>query len=329
MNYRHFIQKITLFTCLFGFTSSISQAQYAQGNLFSAARSGNEQAVEKALIKSIPQEVLNQALGAAVVGDQINIIKLLIKHGADVNHISSDQTPVLINALMYDHFKAAKTLIEFNADLTVHGYRRTEHGINIQWDWTPLMCAARKGQLKIVKLLIKKGAIPDTLGWSHSPNDLETAADIAAYSGHLDVLKYLLKKKSPLSDEAIFKAIRGGHQDIVTFLLSKQKDINQLNAQGRTLLMEASWWEQPQILQLIIDRGADVNATGAKGQSALIEAMSNRFGDKDNQLTIMRLLVAQGADVQQANKFSMTPLMRAVEIGHAPFIDLLTKHGAE
>ena len=94
------------------------------------------------------------------------------------------------------------------ADPNVKGYYRLDHGINIRWQWTPLICAAYKGRLELVKLLLKHGADPHEKGYSFSKTKLESAADVAAYSGHLKVLKFLEKKNVELDPDIIFRTVR-------------------------------------------------------------------------------------------------------------------------
>ena len=183
-----------------------AHSQYAQGNIFAAARSGDIITIQNLLnTEKLDKETLNMALGAAVVGDQVKIIKFLLKAGADPNHKSSYNNPLLINAIVFDKFLAAETLIKEGADVNSRGYNRIMGEIHISRDWTPLMCAVYKGNLSLIKILISKGANINEKGWSRASDDLETAADIAAYSGQLEILKFLLSNKAEMNPETIFK----------------------------------------------------------------------------------------------------------------------------
>lgn len=305
-------------------------SQYEQGGLFSAARSGNMEVVKALLSIEPDQHKLDQALGAAVAGDQIKMIEYLIKEGADVNHISSFSNCVLINAIALDNFAAAQVLIRSGADVNVQGLQLIIHGISVNWQWTPLMAAAYKGDLELVKLLVKKGAKINEKGWSRLPEETETAVDIAAYSGHLEIMKFLMKKQAVMSKSAIFLAARSGHIDVVEYLLANGFDINTPGPyQSKTLLMEASWWGQVELVKKLIEQGADVNLINENGYTALSEAISNANEDFLEQFAIVKTLVENGADVHLTGKFKMTPLMLAIRSGDQNIIDYLRSKGSE
>lgn len=267
-----------------------SYAQYEPGSLFTAARSGDLDTVKKLLNEQTTQETLNNALGAAVVGDQIEAIKFLVERGAQVNHLSSWETPLLTNAIMSDHIQAAQTLIELGADVNTKGYRKLDQDIYIDWQWTPLMCAGRKGHLPLIKSLIKHKARIDEVGWSQSADDLETATDIAAYSGHLEALKFLLKNGGEIHTNTLFKVVRGGHLEILKYILPRKFDINQAGTfQDRTLLMEAAWWGHEDITAFLIQKKADLNKRDKFGLTALQHAKN------ENHPQIYELLKNNGA----------------------------------
>ena len=324
-----FIHAFLMFIIFFIFPEKVI-AQYEQGGLFSASRSGNIEVVKALLALESDQHKIDQALGAAVAGNKIKIIEYLINEGADVNHISSFSNSVLINALALGNMEAAKALIKSGADANVKGLQLIIHGISVNWQWTPLMAAAYKGDLGIVKLLIKKGANINEKGWSSLPQETETAVDIAAYSGNLGVMKYLMKKRAVLSKSAIFLSARSGHVYIVEYLLANGFDINAPGPyQSKTLLMEASWWGQGELVEKLIEQGAEVNLINESGYTALCEAISNANEDFLKQFDIVQILVENGADVHLTGIFKMTPLMLAIKSGDQQIIDYLKEKGAK
>lgn len=286
---------ITVITCLFSIPRA--NAQYSPESLFAAARSGNFERVSEFLDSGLSKESINNALGAAVVGQQIEVMDLLLRHGANVNHFSSWNTSLLNNAIMLGFTKSAERLITAGANPNAYGYKRKERKFTIDWNWTPLMCAAFRGESLIVHTLIDHGADPTLKGWSFSPNQIETAADIAAYSGHLDILKHLLELQSPLRPETIYQTVRGGHIDTLKFLLDKYPLLNSIGPNGKTLLMEASWWGHIDIIEYLISQGADVNFQNSAGSTALIETVSNPDRNLKHQLEVVKQLIELGADI--------------------------------
>jgi len=76
------------------------------------------------------------------------IFDLLIINGADIYHVDSLQTNLLMMASMYDRYYVVKKLLKKGFNIN----ERSFYGI------TALMYAARTGNYKIVELLLKNGA---------------------------------------------------------------------------------------------------------------------------------------------------------------------------
>ncbi|MBF0533266.1 MAG: ankyrin repeat domain-containing protein, partial [Candidatus Omnitrophica bacterium] len=116
-------------------------AQYAPGNIYSAARGGDIARLKQELETPCPPQTLNALLNAAVAGNQKKIILYLIKQGADPNQRGSWGNPILMNAIMFGHETAALALIQAGAKIHIRGHRNFEHDVEIRRDWTPLMAA--------------------------------------------------------------------------------------------------------------------------------------------------------------------------------------------
>ena len=169
---------------------------------------------------------------------------------------------------MKEKFDAATLLIKEGAAVDIKGYQTVDQNIKITWFWTPLMCAAYKGHYPLVKLLLKKGADPSDEGWSISPRDTETSADIAAYQGHVKILRLLLQKGSYTSPETVFKATRGGHVDVVKYFVKEGFDPNKRDPlKGRTLLAEAAWWGNKELVAYLLKYGADPTIKDLEGRT--------------------------------------------------------------
>lgn len=322
-------RKIILSILLTALAISTANAQYTPESIYTAARSGRLGVIKKKLPKKPPQELLNNLLGAAVAGNQKKTIDFLIKKGADVDHKSSWDNPVLMNAIMFDREEAAIQLLSAGADINIIGFNANQYGFMVHWNWTPLMAAAYKGHAKTIDILLQKGAEINETGWSSEHDDLETAADIAAYSGHLSLAKSLLNRNGKIGPETIFKAVRGGHLEVVKFLLGTGVDINALGERnGRTLLMEAAWWGKIDIAQYLVEHGADVNVLSKEGYTALGEAIRNAESSHF-QYDIAKYLIQKGADVNLSAPYHMTPLMSASWYNNTALINLLLEHGAK
>src|SRR5579862_3794639 len=76
-------------------------------------------------------------------------VKLLLTHGADANAKEPNRgQSALMWAVDQKHLDAARTLIEHGADVNVH----SKNG------FTPLLFAAKQGDIETVRMLLKAGA---------------------------------------------------------------------------------------------------------------------------------------------------------------------------
>ena len=88
--------------------------------------------------------------------------------------------------------------------------------------WEALQIAANKNQLAVVKLLVERGA---DINYQH-PMTKMTAAQMAAYDGYTEVVKYLSSKGADWSlklkgDVSIVRAVRDtGNSKMVDLLIS-------------------------------------------------------------------------------------------------------------
>ena len=276
-----------------------AHAQYTRTSIYTAARAGDLAAVQAFLSKPVNQETLDNLLGAAVTGQRLDVMEFLVEKGANPDSLTSYNSHLLHNAIMLGFESSAAKLIELGADPNLYGYQRRERNVFIDWDWTPLMCAAFKGQTELVELLLEKGADPSLKGRSTSDVDIETAADIAAYSGHLEILKQLQKAGAPVSRETIFRTVRGGHMKVFRYLLKQEKDIDRIGRNRMTLLMEAAWWGREDIVRHLLKKGADVNYRNPAGQTALLSVLSNPDRELALQLDIVKLLIRNGARINE------------------------------
>ncbi len=88
-------------------------------------------------------------------------------------------------------------------------------------------------------------------------------------------------------------------------------------------LMRASAKGDLTSVKRLLKEGADVNAADTHGRTALLEA------SWAGHLDVVKLLIEKGADVNAADITGYSPLMRASEEGHSDIASALIKAGAE
>ena len=103
-------------------------------------------------------------------------------------------------------------------------------------------------------------------------------------------------------------------------LINRGVDVNTVDRNGNTLLMQSVQRDVPELFDYLIKRRARLNPRNRNGESALgIAAYRGHFD-------YVRRLVEAGAEV---NFYGWAPLAYAAYNGHAAIVEYLLKHGAE
>ena len=181
--------------------------------LMGAARAGDLAAVKRLIADGEDVNARNiydlTPLVAAIGEGHFEIVKLLVRKGADIND-NDGYGPPLTHALDMGQSEIAEFLINKGARLDL----RDGHGA------TPLWHAASYGYPReTVRLMIKRGADVNT-----AANGEWTALMVAAERCHLEIVKLLIDKgadvnaKSENGNTALDDATRNGCADIAEFL---------------------------------------------------------------------------------------------------------------
>lgn len=117
------------------------------------------------------------ALIISIKTQNYGIAEFLIKKGADVKAIYSEET-VLMIASRYENIDIIKILLKNGLDINA----------NNDSGYTPLKAAAADGSVAVLKILIENGADINYQGIYG-----DTALMLAALGGHLEKVKVLLK----------------------------------------------------------------------------------------------------------------------------------------
>jgi ankyrin repeat protein len=241
-------------------------------------------------------------LDAARSGDR-GALRALLVQGADVNAVEGDGTTALHWASHRDDLESVGVLIAAGADVNA----ATDLGV------TPLWAACLNGSGAVVRRLLEAGARPDAA---------------------------LLSGETP-----VMVASRSGNPDIVEQLIARKANVNAHGARGQTALMWAVAEKHPDVVKVLLAHGVDLHARSDVwsevmavpphghleynraiphgGDTALMFAA--RVGD----LASAKLLVAAGADVNDADAWGVSATALASHAGHGELVEFLLQNGAD
>lgn len=110
---------------------------------------------------------------------------------------------------------------------------------------------------------------------------------------------------------ALMVAAKRGRLDLVRQLVAAGADIRQRTHTGGSALMFAALGNHLSVADWLYRNGADIDARGSNDWSALTIAVAKGYPET------LEWLLAQGADPGHADIYGVTPLMRAIDNGHA------------
>jgi uncharacterized protein len=238
---------------------------------------------------------------AARTGD-VDTVKLLLTHGADVNAKGTERgQTALMWAVAEKHSEVARLLIDHGADVNA----RSTSG------FTPLLFAAQQGDLDSARMLLEARANVNEA----SPEDGSPLV-VATHSGHEALALFLLEKGAdPNATDAY--GITAMHYALLKGL-ARVSGVRPISGAGYLYRPN-----MPELIKALLEHGANPNARVAK-----FPPMPNTRQFKAIDLTpvdatpfllaaasydapIMRLLAAHGADPSLTDRAKNTPLIMA------------------
>jgi ankyrin repeat protein len=292
-------------------------------NIQSYAKVGNIEAVKQELSKGVNVDETDDcnrltALMEAVKSKNagIDMLKLLIEKGADVNAVlrdSTKDTPLSL-ALKIGDFEKIKFLLDSGANVN---YRRVYNTDALLDVLEPTQMRAR---LPIIKLLIERGAKLNNL-----TRESDSAARKLAYWLQKDALKIFFDaglKLQHLKWNKLMYAVVFGTLDDVKKEAKKEKDHSKKDVEGRTawlLSLNIGDLEKAKFL-FSEERRNDI---GSGDDTPFIYAILGRNEES------VKWLIKEGFNVNAANSLGLTPLIQAAGVGSSETIEFLLKAKAK
>ena len=243
------------------------------------------------------------AVVAAVKTGDTARLRTLLREGADPDAAELDGSTALLWASHRDDVESVRLLVDAGADASA----ANDLGAS------PLWAAGQNGSATVVRALLEAGADPD---------------------------RALLSGETP-----VMVAARAGSADVVAQLAAAGADLDRQGSRGQTALMWAAAQGHPDVVQALLAGGADVSVRSDVwtqvmavpphsrpeynreiphgGNTALLFAV--RAGDSPSA----HVLVAAGADVDDADAWGASATTLAAHGGHVELVEFLLEQGAD
>jgi len=281
---------------------------------------------------------------------QLEIVKLLLKSGANVNAKADNSWTALMEAAKGHSYLRKAFIDKGRKDVatipTEFARLLLERGADAnamdEAGRTALMTAAANGQTETVKLLIEAGVDvnakdPDggtaliylIEGYVSLMQRLPESDRVTVSTIPIEIASLLINAGADVNTETkdgttvLMEASISGRADLVRLLVERGANVNaKFPRNGMTVLMFAGDTAHTKIVEVLIEKGADINARDNHGVTALISAAAGGHSD------VVRLLIEKGADVNAKNNYGETALSRASKYNRTGIIELLKQAGA-
>ena len=292
------------------------------------------------------------ALMWAVSEGHPEAVRLLIDHGADVNARSN-----FVPAANGRGFEG-RTPVASQPDKGVEEFA--------SGSLTPLMLAAREGDVESARLLVRAGGDVNAIA-----GDGKDALGLAVFNGNYEFASFLIDNTSRVNQAdtqgftPLFWAVDRRNMEtapnfpwmvtadplpLIRKLLDAGAEVNAVinntpRARMRegsprivfaTALMRAAFAADLELVKLLLAHGADPHIPSRDNETTLMAAAGTGFINGFNRgkpaaerLEVVKLLVQLGEDVNAADNYGITPLMVAANMGEVPIIQYLIDQGAD
>jgi ankyrin repeat protein len=254
---------------------------------------------------------------AARVG-HIDIVRLLLEHGADVNAISKLRSAALIAASLHNHVEVVDCLLKAGADVNAtdsNGYCA--------------LMAAVEGEcmaLPVVQLLLDHGANVDGIN-----KNGRSALLIAAHCGRVCMMELLLQRGCSITavdyngNTVLMTAAATEQRAAAEWSLQHGVDVHAVDRSGQNVLLIAARLGNVAMLELLVLHGLSVHAADNSGETLLMVVVSR--GHKAAAEWLLQHSVSINAT--KSNGFTALHSACTGSSDHVAMIELLLANGAD
>ncbi len=202
-------------------------------------------------LKNIKSTILNKKcsyfgtpLHIACEDGNLDIVKMLVEAGADLNIRNTVQETPFLWALHHKHENIASYLLENGANIHAVGCKKE----------SALFISAEKCSGRMTQFLIDQGLDVNQLASAKM-----NALDWTTSSGNVEGAKVLIENGIDIDyiTPAFWWACRRNHRDLAAFLLSKGADISCVYKDKCELLIYICFNEYADVIKLLTDNNVD------------------------------------------------------------------------
>ncbi|XP_065584178.1 ankyrin repeat, PH and SEC7 domain containing protein secG-like [Artemia franciscana] len=254
-------------------------------------------------------------LHLAVISGDLEVIKMILDKGADVNARDIyGESPLHLAASSRCSQTVIECLLKFGADVHIRNSEQL----------SPLHLAAHCGHTLTVECLLRSSADINARGkYDGSPLHL------AAVRGHTQTAECLLRSGADVNARCIYDqsplhlAAFHGHTQTAKCLSRCGAEVNARDIYGKSPLHLAAFHGHTQTVECLLRSGADINARGKYDGSPLHLAAFR------GHTQTAECLLRSGADVNARDIDDQSPLHLAAFRGHPKTVECLLKFSAD
>jgi ankyrin repeat protein len=261
------------------------------------------------------------ALQVVATFGNVDTVRVLLENGADVNALDETDRTALWQASHIGHVGVVRMLLEHNADVNLTGTQGALlEGAFVSGPSIAFPTGLGPNRARIVQLLLDGGA------------DFNESALWLAYAyGHDTIVQMLLDRGAGINAEhgyrgaAICAAAIYGHRETLRLLLDRGADVEKQSEYFGTLQSVVTTDRgsiDRAMVRLLLEHGADPNVQWFEYGNALYAA--SQSGD----LEVVRMLLQAGADVNATIGGYECASCVAAANGHIEVLQALLDHGA-